>query len=473
MALRAPRTAKRALCALASLAALGHCAVALGAGKPVKQKPTPGALVQLQGTAGCLSGQQRSGCARVRALLGPAPFLGSGAVAISPDGRNVYVVGSRSDSIAVFKRAPASGRLSQPSGTGGCVAAAGASGCGRALGLYGPNSVAVSPDGRNVYATSLVTNAVDAFRRNPATGALTQLGAGAGCLAAAFPGCTVARALAGPDVVTVSADGRSVYVGSFTGNAVAVFSRNSSTGALSQPEGTAGCVAAAAGGGCALATALGAPEGLAVSPDGTSVYVAAALSNAVDVFARNPSTGALAQAAQPSGCIVESPLLGCTTGLWLGGADAVAVSHDDRNVYVTSVLSNSLTTFSRNSATGQLTQQPGTSGCVVYVLAVGCSLGRALQAPEGLAVPADGESVYTTAFSSGAIDVYNRNVESGSVMQKPRSAGCLTTNPAPDCAPARGLAGVSSAAVSPDGRNLYAAAFASGAVTVFKRTTER
>ena len=149
------------------------------------------------------------------------------------------------------------------------------------------------------------------------------------------------------------------------------------------------------------------------------------------------------------------------------------MSHDDRNVYVTSVLSNSLTTFARNSATGQLTQQPGTSGCLVYVLAVGCSLGRALQAPEGLALPVDGEGVYTTAFSSGAIDVYNRNLESGSVMQKPGGAGCLVTGAAADCTPARGLAGVSSAAVSPDGRYLYAAAFASSAVTVFKRTTER
>jgi len=473
MALRARQSAKRALCALVSLAALGHCAVALGASKPAKQRLSLGALVQLQGTAGCLSDERRGGCAHVRALLGPAPFLGSGAVAISPDGRNLYVAASRSDSIAVFRRAQASGMLTQPSGTGGCVAAAGASGCGRALGLYGPNSVAISPDGRNVYATSLVTNAVDAFRRNPATGALIQLGAGAGCLAAALPGCAVARALDAPDVVTVSPDGRSVYVGSFAGNAVAVFARNSSTGALSQPEGAGGCVAAAAGGGCALATALGAPEGLTVSPDGASVYVAAALSNAVDVFARNTSTGALVQSAQPSGCIVDSPLLGCTTGLWLGGADAVVVSHDDRSVYVTSVLSNSLTTFTRNSSTGQLTQQPGTSGCLVYVLAVGCSLGRALQAPEGLALSADGESVYTMAFSSGAIDVYDRNLESGSVMQKPRSAGCLTSNAAPDCTPDRGLAGVSSAAVSPDGRYLYAAAFGSSAVTVFKRTTER
>ena len=76
----------------------------------------------------------------------------------------------------------------------------------------------------------------------------------------------------------------------------------------------------------------------------------------------------------------------------------MAVSPDDDNVYVTSLLSNSLTTFNRTSSTGQLTQQTGTSACVIYVLAVGCSLGRAFSAPEGLAVSSDGASVYTAAF---------------------------------------------------------------------------
>jgi DNA-binding beta-propeller fold protein YncE len=41
----------------------------------------------------------------VRVLDGPAPFLGSEAIAISPDGKNVYVASSKSDAIAVFKRA--------------------------------------------------------------------------------------------------------------------------------------------------------------------------------------------------------------------------------------------------------------------------------------------------------------------------------------------------------------------------------
>ena len=189
------------------------------------------------------------------------------------------------------------------------------------------------------------------------------------------------------------------------------------------------------------------------------------------MFARDPSTGALTQATDGTGCIVNSPLAGCTTGTQLAGANAVAVSADDDNVYVTSLLSNSLTTFNRTPSTGQLTQQTGTSACVIYVLAVGCSLGRAFSAPEGLAVSPDGASVYVAAFESGAVDVFNRNADSGAVMQKPRRRGCLTTRATPDCARGRALSGASSVAVSPDGKHLYSGSFGSNAVGVFKRVT--
>jgi DNA-binding beta-propeller fold protein YncE len=195
------------------------------------------------------------------------------------------------------------------------------------------------------------------------------------------------------------------------------------------------------------------------------------VSNALGVFTRDPSTGALTQAADGTGCIAGAPLAGCTTGIQLGGANAVAVSPDDDNVYVTSLLSNSLTTFDRASSTGQLTQQTGTSACVIYLLAVGCSLGRALSEPEGLAVAPDGASVYAAAFGSGAIDVFNRNTGSGAVIQKARRQGCVTAGGRRDCVAGRALAGASSVAVSPNGRQLYSAAFASNAISVFRRLT--
>jgi DNA-binding beta-propeller fold protein YncE len=462
---------------LLALLALAVPAGALGATAPQPQRARPpvtaiGTLTQLTGTSGCVADRsarpRRGGCAPARALDGPAPFLGSRAVAISPDGRNVYVASSGSDAIAIFARNASSGALTQRSGTAGCIAARGAGGCAKAVGLDHPNSVAVSPDGRNVYATALDTDALVVFRRDARTGRLTQ----GGCIAGtALPGCTTGRALDGPDVVVVSPDGANVYVGSFLGNAVAAFARDASSGALAQPAGTAGCIGGAAADGCAAGLALGAPEGLAISDDGDDVYVAAALSNALGTLARDPATGALTQATDGSGCIVNAALAGCTTGVQLGGANAVVVSPDDDDVYVTSLTSNSLTSFTRTPATGQLAQQSGTSACAIAVLAVGCSLGRQLEAPEGLAVSPDGASVYAAAFGSNAIDVFNRSTSSGALIQKPRRAGCVTASAAPDCTRGRGLRQVSSIAVSPDGRHVYAAAFASDAVSVFKRVT--
>ena len=147
-------------------------ASALGARMPPPSRQpvtASGTLAQLPGSGGCLVDRSRSGagCTAVRALAGPGPFLGSRAIAIDPKGRNVYVASSRSNAIAIFRRDGRTGKLTQASGTAGCIAAAGAGGCARALGLVGPNSVAVSADGRNVYATSLKSDAVAVFTRNP------------------------------------------------------------------------------------------------------------------------------------------------------------------------------------------------------------------------------------------------------------------------------------------------------------------
>jgi DNA-binding beta-propeller fold protein YncE len=430
-----------------------------------------GTLGQLPGSRGCLVDRSKpvGGCGIARALKGPGPFMGSRAIALSPDGKSVYVASSSSDAIAIFRRDARTGTLTQPKGAAGCIAVKGAGGCAKAVGLDGPNSVAVSPDGRSVYATSRASNSVSVFRRSRTTGALGQLPASAGCISGLpIPVCAGGRALVGPDVVVASPDGRNAYVGSFFGNAVAVFDRDRSSGALSQPANSTGCIAEATSG-CAPGLALGAPEGMAISGDGASVYVASALSNAAVVLTRNPSTGALTQATDGSGCIVDSPLTGCATGVQLGGANAVTVSPGDGDAYVTSLFSNSVTSFTRSTSTGGLTQKEGTPGCLVYLRAAGCSFGRALVAPEGLAVSPEGANVYAAAFKTGAIAVLDRGRKSGVVTQKPGRPGCLAPHSVPGCTRARALRGVSSIALSPDGRYLYSTSFGSNAVDIFRR----
>lgn len=460
-----------ALAASVVLALAPAAGAATGAKHQLPQGDRAGSLAQLPGGSGCLVDRSTriKGCGSARALKGPGPFMGSRAIALSPDGKSVYVASSRSDAIAIFRRNPRSGALTQSKGAAGCVAARGADRCGTAIGLDGPNSVAVSPDGRNVYATSRASNSIAVFQRNQKTGALTQLPASAGCIAGApIPVCAVGRALVGPDVVVVSPRGENVYVGSFFGNAVAVFDRDPVSGALTQPGDSSGCVAEAISG-CALGVALGAPEGMAISGDGASLYVASALSDAVVTLARDQTTGDLAQASDGSGCIANGALAGCATGVQLRGANAVAFNPGG-DVYVTSLLSNSVTAFTRSHSSGGLSQKEGTAGCLVWLRAAGCSFGRAMRSPEGLAISPNGASVYVAAFANSAIDVLDRGKKAGKVKQKPGRTGCLAPRSVPGCMPARALRGVSSLALSPDGRFLYSTSFGSNAVDIFRRS---
>ncbi len=466
-AVRRPLLFFIALLAVAALPASSLAAPKGGNAKELKH----GTLVQLQGPRGCLVDRsaRAKGCGIARALKGPGPFMGSRAIEVSPDGKNVYVASSRSDAIAIFRRDTRTGALTQSRGQAGCIANESTGACAKAVGLDGPNSIAISPDGRNLYATSRNSNAVTVFQRSPKSGWLTQLPIGFGCISGLpVPVCASGRALIGPDVVVISPDGRNVYVGSFFGNAIAVFNRDPASGALAQAAGTTGCLAEAIGG-CAPGLALGAPEGLAVSAAGTSLYAATALSNAVVVLSRDPSTGALTQATDGSGCIANAALAGCATGVQLSGANAVAVSPGGGDVYATSLFSNSVTSFTRAVPAGTLTQKGGTAACLIYLRSAGCSFGRALVAPEGLAVSPDGTNVYVAAFGTGAIAVLDRSRETGVVTQKPGAAGCLAAPKMPGCAPGRALRGVSSIALSPDGRYLYSTSFGSNAVNIFRR----
>lgn len=436
-----------------------------------KSKPKPGTLTQLAGKRGCIADRaaKGSGCAKARALDGPGPFMGSRAIAVSPDGKQVYVASSGSDAIAIFSRDRQHGTLTQAAKGAGCIAADGTGGCAAAIGLDEPNSVTISPDGRSVYATSRAGNSITSFIRNPKTGALRQLPPPlAGCISGLpIPGCAAGLTLLAPDVVVVSPDGSNVYVGSFFGNSVAAFARNPANGALTQLAGSAACIAEETAG-CTTGIGLKSVEGLAISGDGSSVYAAAALSNAVVTLSRNSATGALAQASDGSGCIVDSALSGCTVGRELAGANAVAVAPGDDQAYVTSLFSNSVTSFDRNGSSGALAQKEGTGGCLIYLRSAGCSFGRAMVAPEGLALSPNGRNVYVAAFETGAIAVLNRG-KAGAVAQKPGAAGCLAAASVHGCTRARALKGVSSIALSPDGRYLYSTAFGSDAVDIFRR----
>ena len=137
--------------------------------------------------------------------------------------------------------------------------------------------------------------------------------------------------------MAVSPDGKSVYVASFDSGAVVRLNRSTTTGAIGQPAGTAGCVSQTGAGPCADGRALAWPRAVAVSADGKTVYVASQLSEAVVRLNRNTTSGAIAQPAGTAGCVSENGSSGfCADGHGLSHPQSVAVSGDGKSVYVAS-----------------------------------------------------------------------------------------------------------------------------------------
>ena len=233
------------------------------------------------------------------------------------------------DAVVRFDRNTTTGALTPA----GCIADAGSGiGCGTTQqGLDGAASVAVSPDGRSVYAASLNDAAIVRFDRNTTTGALTP----AGCIADAgdAAGCgTTQQGLGSADSVAVSPDGRSVYVASYGDDAIVRFDRNTTTGALTP----AGCIADA-GERDRLRRHPAGPRRRPLGRRQSRWHVDLRPGyddDAVVRFDRNTTTGALT----PAGCIADAgSAIGCgTTQQGLNGAISVDVSRDGESVYVAS-----------------------------------------------------------------------------------------------------------------------------------------
>ena len=92
-------------------------------------------------------------------------------------------------------------------------------------GLEALNSITVSPQGKHLYVTSPVDNAVSAFSRDIFTGSLTFV-------EVHKDGEAGVDGLRGASSAAVSPDGGHVYVAGSQDNSIAIFSRDISTGAL-------------------------------------------------------------------------------------------------------------------------------------------------------------------------------------------------------------------------------------------------
>ena len=414
-------------------------------------------LAQLPGTAACTSSSADPTCASGVGLDGAS------SVTVSPDGRSAYAASHHS--VAVFDRA-ANGTLTQKPGLAGCISDSGAGPCVNGTALKGASSVTVSPDGRSAYVASRYSDAVAVFDR-ASNGTLTQKRGKLGCVSDfEVNSCVTGRTLSGAKSVTVSPDGRSVYVAAQIASAVAIFDR-SADGTLTQKPDAAGCISGSWGGGyCTPGTALGGATSVTVSPDGANAYVAS--SKAVAILNR-AKDGTLTQWLGKGACVGSGS--SCVSARALDGAASVTISPDARNAYVASVGSDAIAVFDRGT-NGWLTQRPGTAGCISETGAGPCADGRALEDPFSVTIAPDGSSAFVASAASNAVVALDRAAD-GSLSQEDSRVSCISlpTRRLP-CVIGTALGAANAVAVSPDGANVYVASSRSDAVAAFSRSID-
>ncbi len=358
---------------------------------------------------------------------GAEGLAGATSVAVSPDGSQVFAVGNQDDALAIFQRNAQSGLLTFDSAI--------VDGAEGVEGLRSASAVALSPDGANVYVASSGDNAVATFRRDVQSGAVTFA-------QSLIDNQDGVEGLEGACSILVSPDGSSLYAASLRDDSLVTFDRDGeSSGSLtfrnSLSDGQGGV------------DGVNGAGGVAVSPDGLHLYAAGATVDAVPtlaVFDRSQESGRLSfrQAHREEEGGISSP----------ENTVSSLVSPDGADVFLVSSLNSSISVFRRDSQSGDLTflerHRHGVDGI------------EGLQGARSAAISADGRHLYVAASDSGTLALFERSSQTGALT----FVESLTSSQ--DLA---ALQGVRAAAISPDGEFLYAAAATSRSLVSFQRDT--
>jgi 6-phosphogluconolactonase len=302
------------------------------------------------------------------------------------------------------------------------------------------------------------------FSIDSTTGALNEVS----CVSTAgTSGCTQSVSATDAESLTLSPDGHTLYESSYDGSAISAFSVDSTTGALTQISGAAGCVSSSALGSCQVDSQMTCPGPVVISPDGAWLRVATYNNSSLLAYPIAAGGGLGARATDGAGCVQDGTgTTSCPNLSPLGGAYDIASSPDGNRPYVGLFNANGVSALSTPSGSAPTLiecalEPPGTSPC---------NTGAGLDTVNSVVAAPDGHAVYFadegngstgSGDPTGAVAAFQRDPSTGALSQYAGAAGCQLSSPPMSGAEASCGAdpmanGPYAIAVTPDSNFVYA-----------------
>ncbi len=284
-----------------------------------------------------------------------------------------------------------------------------------------PVSGLLSPDENYLYVPAWTGDLLFAYSRNPTTGMLTEI-----------------QQINGPNTrgvayIDISDDGENLYGAGYGGGAITMYTRDTGTGLLTVAQSI-------------TKEALGVP-GLdqalypKISPDGKFLYVASFADDSISKFSLDETTGEMT--------FVSSTTNGVEGVTSLDGPRWIEISSDGNFLYITALDAASILTFSRDLTTGDLTQLDA------YTDAVG------LQSARVVSLSPDEEYLFTNGYDGATVFLFKRDSLSGLLSLVDTYQDGFETD-------ARGFTNTRDIEFSPDGEFVYIVSWGDPGMGVYR-----